>query len=180
MLRATTSDDDVSGVGSITLITGIMAAGKSSIAQALAERLTPSVHLRGDVFRRMVINGREEMTGTPSAEALRQLELRYRLAVDVARSYYNAGFHVVYQDNVLGPWLSNVVGMFGEIPVDVVVLCPRADVVVRRESGRGKTGYVGFTVEEMDRGFRDTTPRIGRWIDTSDLTIGETVDIILG
>ena len=32
------------------VITGVMAAGKSTIAQALAERLPNSVHLRGDVI----------------------------------------------------------------------------------------------------------------------------------
>lgn len=42
----------------IVLITGIQAAGKSTIAQALAERLPRSVHVRGDLFRRMVVNGR--------------------------------------------------------------------------------------------------------------------------
>jgi uridine kinase len=41
----------------IILITGIQAAGKSTIAQMLAERLPRSVHVRGDLFRRMVING---------------------------------------------------------------------------------------------------------------------------
>ena len=42
----------------LILITGIMAAGKSTVAQHLAERLPNSVHLRGDVFRRMMVNGR--------------------------------------------------------------------------------------------------------------------------
>jgi predicted kinase len=45
----------------IVLITGNMAAGKSSVAQALAERLPRSVHLRGDAFRRMIVNGRAEI-----------------------------------------------------------------------------------------------------------------------
>ena len=39
-----------------------MAAGKSTIAQALAERLPKSVHLRGDLFRRMIVNGQAEMS----------------------------------------------------------------------------------------------------------------------
>lgn len=42
----------------VILITGNMAAGKSSVAQALAERLPQSIHPRGDVFRRMIVNGR--------------------------------------------------------------------------------------------------------------------------
>src|ERR1700734_2435540 len=45
----------------VILITGIQAAGKSSVAQAVAERLDRSVHLRGDVFRKMIVNGRASM-----------------------------------------------------------------------------------------------------------------------
>ena len=41
------------GIGhAVVLITGIQAAGKSTVAQELAERLPRSVHVRGDVFRR--------------------------------------------------------------------------------------------------------------------------------
>ena len=62
---------------SIVLVTGIQAVGKSTIAQALAERLERSVHVRGDTFRRMVVNGREEMgSAAPSPEAVRQLDER--------------------------------------------------------------------------------------------------------
>jgi len=166
-------------VHSVTLITGIMASGKSSVAQALAERLSPSVHVRGDAFRRMIVNGREDMTSPPSEAALRQLDLRYRLMVSAALAYRDAGFHVVCQDVILGDALSEVVAMFGNTPVDVVVLCPRPDVVATRETQRRKTGYVGFTVEDLDRSLRQETPRIGRWIDSSDLTVEETVDAIL-
>lgn len=45
----------------VFLVTGIQAAGKSTVAQALAERLDRPVHVRGDIFRRMVVNGRAEM-----------------------------------------------------------------------------------------------------------------------
>jgi cytidylate kinase len=76
----------------VILITGMMAVGKSSVAQALSERLSKSVHLRGDVFRRMTVSGRAEMTVLLSAEAERQLWLRYRLAAAAADRYVEAGF----------------------------------------------------------------------------------------
>lgn len=47
---------------SIIVITGVMASGKSTVAQALAERLPNSVHLRGDVFRRMIVNGEAKIS----------------------------------------------------------------------------------------------------------------------
>lgn len=45
----------------VIVVTGIQAAGKSTVAQALAERLDRSVHLRGDLFRKMIVNGRADM-----------------------------------------------------------------------------------------------------------------------
>ena len=45
----------------VILVTG-QAAGKSTVAQLLAERLPRSVHLRGDVFRKMIVSGGAGMT----------------------------------------------------------------------------------------------------------------------
>ncbi|MEV7239624.1 AAA family ATPase, partial [Streptomyces sp. NPDC051020] len=54
----------------VVLITGVMASGKSTVAQALAERLSRAVHVRGDVFRRMVVSGRAEMVPGAYEEAV--------------------------------------------------------------------------------------------------------------
>ena len=54
----------------IVLITGMMAAGKSTVARRVAERLERGVHLPGDVFRRMIVSGRSDMTADASDEAL--------------------------------------------------------------------------------------------------------------
>src|SRR5690348_12387145 len=92
---------------SIIVITGIMASGKSAVAQALAERLPISVHLRGDLFRRMVVNGQAAITPALYEEATAQLRLRYQLAAQAAHSYCQAGFTVVYQDIIIGPVLED-------------------------------------------------------------------------
>lgn len=162
------------------LLTGLMAAGKSSVAQALAERIPRSVHLRGDAFRRMIVNGRAEMGFELSSEAREQLLLRYRIAAGAAHLYLRTGFTVVYQDIILGPDLADVADLFRGTPLSVVVLCPRSDVVAVREAARSKTGYPHESlVYEFDRAFRTATPRLGYWIDSSDLTVPETVDRIL-
>ena len=93
------------------LLTGVMASGKSTTAQALAERLPRCVHLRGDLFRRMIVTGREEMADPPTEEALRQLHLRFRLAAQAARGYWEAGFSVVLQDNYYGPALEEMASL---------------------------------------------------------------------
>jgi chloramphenicol 3-O-phosphotransferase len=162
----------------VVLITGIQAAGKSTVAQLLAERLPRSVHVRGDLFRRMVVNGRADMTPPPSEEAMRQLRLRYQLMASTCDAYAEAGFDVVAQDVIIGDVLSEVVAMFTS-PPHVVVLAPRPSVVASREAGRAKKAYDSWTVETLDAGLRTETPRIGLWLDTSDQTPDETVDEIL-
>jgi chloramphenicol 3-O-phosphotransferase len=170
----------------VILVTGIQAAGKSTVAQALAERLDRSVHLRGDLFRRMVVNGRAEMgAANPTAEAVRQLRLRYQLAAAAADGYADAGFTVVMQDIIIGSYLIEVVSAVRTRPLYVVVLAPRPDVVQRRETDRhavrGKTAYKpgDRSVLELDALFRAATPKIGMWLDTSDQTVEETVDEVL-
>ena len=163
---------------SIVLITGIMASGKSTVAQAVAERMPMSVHLRGDVFRRMIVNGRVEMTPDEAKAATAQLRLRYQLAATAAEQYCQAGFTVVYQDVIIGDVLSEVVAMLRKQPLYVVVLCPSPEVVAAREAGRGKTGYGEWTPEMLDEGLRSGTPHIGLWLDTSDLSVAQTVDAV--
>ncbi len=64
------------------------------------------MHLRGDVFRKMIVSGRVDISTQPSDEAVRQLHLRYRLAADAAKAYYDNGFSVVLQDNYYGEEIS--------------------------------------------------------------------------
>ncbi|MFJ8940828.1 AAA family ATPase [Streptomyces sp. NPDC102365] len=165
----------------VVLITGIMAAGKSTVAQALAERLPRAAHVRGDVFRRMLVTGRAEYEPGAGAlsEAEAQLGLRYRLSAATADTYARAGFTAVVQDVVLGAHLTAYADLVRTTPLYVVVLAPRPDAVARREAGRTKTGYGAWTVEDLDRGLRADTPRLGLWLDTSEQTVGQTVDAIV-
>lgn len=165
---------------SIILITGVMAAGKSTVAQAVAERLPKSVHLRGDLFRRLMVNGRVDMGFELSAEALAQLQLRYDIATTVAPMYLAGGFTVVYQDIIIGQTLAEIVAKLRLHPLYVIVLCPEATVVATREAERGKRGYGNEAeVAAFDQVLRTETPHLGLWLDTSTLTAAETVDQIL-
>ncbi|MFQ6853606.1 AAA family ATPase [Streptomyces sp. 35M1] len=163
----------------VVLITGVMAAGKSTVAQLLAESLPRAVHVRGDVFRRMIVSGRAEMTPDEAEEARRQLDLRQRISAQVADAYADDGWTAVVQDIVLGEDLPRYVDRVRTRPLHVVVLAPSPGAVREREAGRGETGYGAWTVEAFDAHLRSGTPRIGLWLDTSGQTPEETVSAIL-
>lgn len=82
------------------------------------------MHLRGDVFRRMIVSGCDEMSAQPSEEAIRQLHLRYCLAADTAKTYYDNGFSMVLKDNYYGGDLYRMLTLLKDYPVNLIVICP--------------------------------------------------------
>ncbi len=163
----------------VFLVTGVMAAGKSTVADLLARRLPRAAHVRGDTFRRMLVSGREELLPEETAEARAQLDLRYRLSALVADEYARDGWTAVVQDIVLGEDLSRYVARVRTRPLYVIVLCPSAAAVRSREDERQKTGYGVWSVDALDQALREETPRIGLWLDTSEQTPDQTVSTIL-
>lgn len=163
----------------VFLLTGVMAAGKSTVAEALAGRFARSAHVRGDAFRTAIVSGRAPILPSLSPEAQAQLALRRRLGADAARAYHEAGFTTVLQDIYLGEHLIEVAERLAATPLHVVVLCPSARVFAERERARAKTGYGDWGVEALWAQFMDTTPRLGLWLDTSALDVDETVEAIL-
>ena len=165
----------------VVVVTGISASGKSTVSALLASRFDRGVHVKGDVFRRMVVSGRHEMSSKPTDEAWHQLRLRYQLGARTADAYHEAGFSVVLQDVIIGTVLNDYLAAVRSRPLVLVVLCPTADTVAAREAARPKTAYRSgpSEVAEWDALFRRETPQIGMWIDTSDHQPAETVDAIL-
>lgn len=169
-----------SAAGRVFVITGAMASGKSTVAELLARRLTKSVHIRGDTFRKMVINGRADMSPQPSSEALAQLSLRYDLAGHTADSYAAAGFDAIVQDVIIGVELAGFVERIRTPQRYLVVLSPSVSALEWREEQRAKAGYVHFSAGALDEVLRRETAQIGYWLDSSAQTPDETVDDILG
>ena len=164
----------------IIVITGAIAAGKSTIAEELARRLPRAAHVRGDAFRKMIVPGRADMSPPLSEAAKAQLRLRHHLAAVVANGYASAGVTAVVQDLYLGSDLAAFLSLLRHRPVYLVVLAPRPAVLEQREHARGKSGYGAWSAHEFDRYLREATPRVGLWLDSSELTVEDTVDTILG
>ena len=166
----------------IIAITGIQAAGKSTVARLLAQRFERGVHIEADALQHMIVSGAEGVTepGVITDEAGRQLRLRLRNACLLARSFYEAGFTAIIDDIIVGDRWEHLRSDLDGLPFTLIVLAPRADVVERqRDPGRGKRPLGRDWAMHLDQALRETMAGTGIWIDSSDQTPEETVDEIM-
>jgi len=161
----------------VLVVTGAMASGKSTVAEALARSFPLAAHVRGDVFRRFVVSGQASMDPPLSDEARAQLDLRHVLAAQTADTYAAAGFTAVVQDILLGPDLVRFTARLRTRPRYAVVLVPDAASLAARDAARHKQAYGAWTPEEFAVAARETPG--GLHLDTSGWTVAETVEQIL-
>ena len=166
----------------ILVVTGIQAAGKSTVARLLAQRFERGVHIEADVLQRMIVAGSEWVSepGIMPPEAKRQLRLRLRNACLLAKSFFEAGFTVAIDDIIIGERWEHLKSDLEGLPFELIVLAPSSKTVAEeRDAGRGKRVLGEKWATYLDRELRATMAGTGIWIDNSDQSPEETVDEIV-
>ncbi len=170
----------ISGVA-LFVISGVSAAGKSTVARLLAGRFERGVCVPGDAVHTMVVSGRLDMRPGSGEGALRQLVLRYAGALAVASVYLRDRFDVVVEDVIIGPALRDFLELVPVPEFHLVFLDPDAAAIERRERDRDGTTYGAgrWSIGGLQALLREETERIGLWLDTTRQSAEQTVEAIL-
>ncbi len=165
----------------LIVVTGIQAAGKSTVGRRLAERFERGAYVEADALQGMIVSGCEWVRerGAMPAEAARQLRLRLANMCLIGLSFYRAGFSVVMDDIIIGDRWEHLTADLADVPFQLVVLAPRVDVVVARDLARHRTTVGEAWADYLDTRLRATMTGRGLWIDSSDELPDETVERVV-
>lgn len=159
------------------LVSGIPGAGKTTVACALAKTWERGAHIEADALQGMIVAGGLWPDGEPREEAMAQLHLRTRNAAALAANFVDAGIAAVVDDIlVVRERLEIYTETLAPRPVDLVVLAPPVEVALVRDAGRDKR--VGDRWAHLDAEQREALGEVGLWIDSGDLDVAQTVELI--
>ena len=105
-----------------------------------------------------------------------QMELRRRNICLLANSFESDGFDVVIDDVVVSRTALADYDALSS-PAQLVVLAPSLDVARGRDAERHKQVFEMWN--HLDAELRTELAGVGRWIDSSELSVDETVNAIL-
>lgn len=171
----------------IFLLAGAPAVGKSTTARALASRSAKSLHIKVDALREMVVSGMAwpGSEGTPAL--IEQIVLARNSAIQTTKLYCEAGFDVVIDDFFDPLQMVEYAQLENEFPIQKILLMPSQAAAEARNRARSGEGGLNEYIAEGIRIIygvllqvvRDLPARGWRVIDTSDMSVAETVDAIL-
>jgi predicted kinase len=167
-----------SDMAGCVLVSGMPAAGKSTVTELAARLLPRSARIKADDINELIVNGRVWRLGEPADEASRQAELCDRNLCSLANNFIDFGFTVLVDQLVTDlAELRLFLGLLAPRPVRLVTLAPTVEVCRRRNAMRHPDERFDFDgYERLAADLSRDFGSIGWWFDTSDLTPGETAE----
>jgi len=162
----------------VCLITGPAGAGKSSVANALAEKFKRSVVVNVDFLRHMIIGGKVRPWPW-NDEVKSQTSLGAENACILAINFLKSGFNVIIDDVIGAKLFRQYSEFFSDRSFKIFLLLPTLESLLGRFDRRGTDDKLRKRTIELHEKFSQCKDELN-WqvIDSSNQTLDVTVSQI--
>lgn len=155
------------------IITGPAGIGKSTISKELAKSYNKSALIEGDDIYHQVIGGFVQAWKEGN-----HLKTFWKVCVNIIKTYLEDGFDVVFNYIITPENLELIKTAFKDYNVKFVVLITDEATLLARDKERPKDCQMGQRCLTLLNSFKNRNYNSRNILDTSNLSVNETVDII--
>jgi len=156
------------------LITGPAGVGKSTVSRMLASSIEKSALIEGDDLYNMVRNGYI----SPWKEG-NQLDLMWDNALYLINNFLKEGFDVIFNYIINEDKLKLLKETFRDYDIKFIVLLVDEETIIKRDKERPEDCRQNERCLILLNSFKNKNYDKKHIIDTSNLTVEETVNIII-
>lgn len=155
------------------VITGPAGVGKSTISKRLAEISSKSALIEGDDIYHQVIT-----SYAPAWKQGNHLKIFWEICINIIKIYLNNNYDVIFNYIVTPENLELIKNEFNMFDIKFVVLLVDESTLLLMDNQRDKNYQMGDRCIVLLNNFRNRNYCQNNILDTSDLSIDETVKLI--
>lgn len=156
------------------IITGPAGVGKSTISKRIAEKSDKSVLLEGDEIYHQVVGGY-----VPAWKEGNHLKVFWDVCINTIKTYLENDYDVVFNYIVTPENLEDLRLAFSDFTIKFAVLMVDEETLLTRDSLRDEDCQMKDRCVILLNRFRDRNYNKNNILDTSNLTVEDSVNIIL-
>ena len=152
------------------IITGPAGVGKSTISRKIAETKKKSALIEGDYIYHQVIGG--------YVQEENHLDVFWKVCISTIRTYLEDGYDVIFNYIVNPIQLRQMQEEFKNYDIKFIVLLVDEKTLLLRDKERPEDCQMNERCITLLNSFKNNNYNIQNILDTSNITVNETVDII--
>lgn len=156
------------------IITGPTGVGKSTVSQELAKRSNKSALIEGDFIYAQVIGGY-----VSAWKEGNHLDVFWEICLNTIETYLSYGYDVVFNYIITPSIITKMQNRFKEYNTKLVILLTDEETILKRDSQRPEDCQMKERCIILLNSFKSKNYNTQNILDTTNLSVDETVDIIL-
>ena len=160
-------------MSNLYIITGPAGVGKSTISKKIAESKNKSALIEGDEIYQQVVGGYVSAWKDGN-----HLDTFMKICINIIKIYLEDGYDVVFNYIISPDQLGEIKNSLKDYDIRFVVLLVDEETILKRDKERPEDCWMNERCIILLNSFKNKYKNSDNILDTSNLSVDETVDII--